>query len=811
MYVKTCSCGAMFFTGSVRKRKCDECLKSRHAQSRNIARNARIEASHVKTCAKCNIIFESSNARKLTCKSCDAVERARVENHDVQFIAVDGEGEYFFVCEPNGEIWKQHRYVLLGCGDQQVENRHGLGFEEIFSFLYDQFRQNPKAAYVGFFLGYDFTQWLKNLPEGRAKRLLTKEGIADRRREIAPHLPPFSVLYRGWEFDMLGFKRIKFRPRACECMISGCKHKNPNRWMFICDAGPFFQTTFKKVLADWPGILNDEDYALIEQGKDKRANAHLDDDMRLYNRLENKALASIMAHLNAGLVKVGVRLKANQWFGPGQVAQKWLRLQKECPLRADLIQAVPWLALERARCTYFGGWFEIFMHGIIPGTSYEYDINSAYPYIISKLPCLMHGKWEQRSRDGNTAILSETAFPAESWLGRRPRQEKYSLRLFDRSTVARMNYEALNSAIEAKSSTILPDLPENGLRMVYARLSGADPRIGTMLHRCMNGDIIRPDHTQGWFWQHELDAAQRAGLIESAEYWEWVTYYPCACKPPLRGMTGLYEHRLRVGKNTPEGKSAKLGYNSAYGKFAQTVGDNPVFGNFIYASLITAGCRAMILDAIATHPEGTAAVAMVATDGIYFTSPHPSLPLSNTELGKWDVTKRDNLTLFKPGVYWDDKAREAISEGKQAQFKSRGVNARAFSRAIEDIDLQFRAWNGSYPDDDGWPRITFPLSFSMTTCLQALRGGKWQEAGKVYEDRTSSQNSYPYGKRSPGHYDARQGIYYSAPYLTKPGNRSAPYNKQNSTAALGNESDISASVTPDGAINLLLPEALGLK
>ena len=47
-------------------------------------------------------------------------------------------------------------------------------------------------------------------------------------------------------------------------------------------------------------------------------------------------------------------------------------------------------AMEAARMTYYGGWFETFVNGVIPGTSYAYDINSAYPYAISTLPCLLH-------------------------------------------------------------------------------------------------------------------------------------------------------------------------------------------------------------------------------------------------------------------------------------------------------------------------------------------------------------------------------------------------------------------------------------
>ena len=42
------------------------------------------------------------------------------------------------------------------------------------------------------------------------------------------------------------------------------------------------------------------------------------------------------------------------------------------------------------------------------------------------------------------------------------------------------------------------------------------------------------------------------------------------------------------------------------------------------ASMVRLVARQMILDAITTHPEDAKAVAMVATDAVYFTSPGPA-------------------------------------------------------------------------------------------------------------------------------------------------------------------------------------------
>src|SRR5271166_5639590 len=142
-------------------------------------------------------------------------------NHDVHFVAIDGEG--------TGR-GTNHRYVLLGIGQNQIENPSGLVFPEIASFLYQNYLESPDAAYVGFFLGYDFTQWIKTLPQGRAWYLLSNEGIAKRTRRSHAHLGPFPVKYEGWEFDMLGMKRFRLRPES----------ETGGGWMSICDSGPFF-------------------------------------------------------------------------------------------------------------------------------------------------------------------------------------------------------------------------------------------------------------------------------------------------------------------------------------------------------------------------------------------------------------------------------------------------------------------------------------------------------------------------------------------------------------------------------------------
>lgn len=663
--------------------------------------------------------------------------KTRYNDSPTQFIAIDGEG----VTDANGE----HRYVLLGIGDQQITNPNGLEFVEICEFLWEQFLEHgtKSVAYVGFFLGYDFCQWLRKIPEERARMLLTAEGKAKRKPKSDKRPMPFPVRYGEWEFDMLGNKRFKLRKIGAK------------RWMNICDSGPFFQKSFLKVIdpAEWSDpVVSQEEFDQIAVGKARRSDAVLDRDMLHYNARENEILARVLQRLNEGFQSLDIHLRPGQWFGPGQAAQAWLDGRAITAER--LSEVTPQEVLEAARMSYFGGWFEIMAHGRIPGITYEYDINSAYPYIISQLPCLEHGEWIHRD--------SET-----QW--------------------------------------------ESPFTLVYAKVEGDNPYIGTMLHRDAKGNIFRPHKTEGWYWLHEIVAAKASGLLsKDPEIQDWWSYHPCICGAPLREVRDIYSLRKQVGKKTPLGIACKLVPNSLYGKFAQSIGE-PKFANPIYASLITSGCRTMILNAIATHPKGAKAVVMVATDGVYFTDKHPTLPISG-ELGDWDFDEKLRLTLFKPGVYWDEKARKTVAKGNTPVFKARGVSARDFGKQLNRVDMLF----DSMMDGDriNWPGVRFPTQFAMISALQALQRNDWSLAGTLIPDKEFKQSADPKTKRQDAYLEFFRGstsILRSKPRVNDPYEPSHPYEKRfGMDDPFSIENMEKPGIMPDGMVGQMIREALGI-
>jgi hypothetical protein len=717
----------------------------------------------VRACIGCGteIPYNASLQQKRCKENCGrpTPHKARDESrarHDVNFVAVDGEGvtycakcqtvkEDSLTCHCGGTKWL-HDYVLITVGDNEPlfnEDGSHLYWEEIFDYLYECFLKAPNAAYVGFFLGYDFTQWLRSLSERYAFQLLNSGAIAKRKRKKSGgNRMPFPVYVANddnewaWEIDTLSMKTFRLRPGTGENPGT----KNRNKFMVICDSGPFFQSSFLSVIESHIGtLITQEEYDAVLAGKENRSTAKLDADMIRYNALENNILSRVMRQLNEGFSSVGVRLRNDHWYGPGAAAQQWLT-NINAPTAKELKEIIPRYAFETAQKTYYGGWFEIFRHGHIPGETYEYDLNSAYPYAIANLPCLLHGTWTHED------------------------------------------------AVSA-----LPDLPEGSLRMLFVHVRGSNKVIGPLPHRTTKGRVLRPHETKGWYWEHEINAAILAGLINEIDVKEYVQYDPCDCPKPFRSIAELYQKRLRVGKNTPSGKAYKLVYNSAYGKMAQSIGE-PKYANSIYASLITSNCRTRILEAIATHENGTDAVLMVATDGVYFDTPHTGLELDKEKLGAWDETVKHNMCLFMPGVYWDDKSRQDLAEGKTVRVKSRGVAAKDLSACITSIDEQFRTMT------DEWPSLKVPILFNMTSAKLALARGKWHTAGEVILDGHRIINATPASKRVPVVY-TKDGTYRTNPYTKGAELETTPYDKsfglELETFMIGD-----AEITPDGTINL---------
>jgi len=400
------------------------------------------------------------------------------------------------------------------------------------------------------------------------------------------------------------------------------------------------------------GIGTDEELEMIRKGKSMRASFAETDDEI---RAYNALECVLLEQLMTDFRQVckETGYVPKKWQGPGHLASAMLEAHG-VPRR----ESIPILAnkdfYNLALAGYYGGRFETTAAGPVRTPIYQYDINSAYPAILKTLPCLIHGSWKQ----------SKTRPVSGLWFG--------------------------NIYFNHDAPRYLYNLP----------------------FRLKNGNIQFPKEGNGVYWSTEIEAAERAGT--NIEYKSGWVYEPhCNCQW-FSFIDSYYQQRLALGKTT-KGYVLKLAGNSIYGKIAQSIGYAP-YANPVWAGLITAGCRAMLIDA---YSQAEGQCFMLATDGL-FMSCKLDLPISN-KLGEWDETVHpDGMFIVQPGIYF-------ISD----EIKTRGVEHGRIQGMRDVFEQQFSKFYESHGIDH---TVSVPVT-NFITARQAIVRNKWQLAG-VWEETT---------------------------------------------------------------------------
>lgn len=406
------------------------------------------------------------------------------------FVGVDGEGGDV----DDGTGFSTHTYTMLRAGDEYVTG-------DWLNFLATRPRRH---IYVSYFFDYDVTMMLRDLPETSLRALVT-----------------------GQEIRHDGFK-LSYRPRK-EFVVN-----RAGREVTINDVGTFFQCRFVTALERWNiGTVVERDQ--ISEGKEDRSSfGALNAKTILYNEMECRALDQLMTKFRRTCEVIGY--VPARWQGPGQLAKAMFK-KHGIPQTKDLPEPPPGV-WEMAQAAYYGGRFETSSVGPVRGPVEGWDINSAYPYAATLLPCLVHGKW-----------------------------------------------------IPSKTINV------HGMYAVSFRHRKAGLWYGLPV-RQTDGSIRYPREGSGWYWGVELESARLLGAeIKVHHGWELVPQCDCQW---FEFMHRLYSVRKGMGKSEA-GMNLKLGMNSAYGITAQAIG-NPPYANPIWAGLFTAHTRATLNRAIAPDP-----------------------------------------------------------------------------------------------------------------------------------------------------------------------------------------------------------------
>jgi len=563
------------------------------------------------------------------------------------FLAWDGEG-----VTVDGE----HRYVLLAnsVGGSLV-NKAGLSTGEIFDFLLESKRANPKAIHIIYGGGYDFNFWMRSLSRDDVLRVYRHESVS---RQAGVRIGKYRVWWRRGKY---------FRVASGSTSVT------------VYDVLSFFQRSFVKACDEYLGERFEYRDQIVEQ-KLRRAAFGIEElpEIAEYNRAELRNLVLLAAELRKRLNKVGLR--PGRWDGPGAIAATLMSRKGIKGAKSERNEnATPEGVLSAIRFAYAGGRFECVKFGDTQLPAYEYDINSAYPHALRRVPCLAHGRWIRH--DGN------------------------------------------------------PGCREFALYHVrYSGPQGQQP--APLYRRNSRGAIAYPGTVSGWYWSPEIDATREhvkvtgRGALEVVECWEYVPDTQ-GCRDaghdpePFSWIEGYYRERQAL-KAVGDGAHVgiKLALNSLYGKLAQQVGwyrdatgrlRLPPFHELAWAGYVTSTCRAMVLRAVLSDLDS---VIAFETDAVFTTCP---LPVTiGSGLGEWEETAFSSLAYVQSGTYFGTKV-----SGDEV-VRTRGVDLGTLTRAQVSVALSSPRADGRCMD----AQLTRFVGAGLALAQDWSRWCTWQKTPK---------------------------------------------------------------------------------
>lgn len=534
-----------------------------------------------------------------------------ISSYGNYFVGVDGEGV-------------GNDYVLLDSSLSDYPRLYTgsrLTTLECLDWLWGLGKHAGYCTFILYGAGYDYNNWMRDIPFEDCKRLANGQMV------------------RVGEYLILWQQHFKFSLRRIRGEDTAQPEYNAKRYQYdriqtklgdhqedyievkFWDVLPFWQTSFVKALNM---TLKDRtiEQDLIEEGKEARGTfTHENIEwVSKYNKAECENLAHMCVELDSWFKTS--EIKPMFYNGPGSAAKAMLRTHApylhagrkisdrtkklSSKIReymfpgADDNRAM----LYRSLCAYAGALNRQLKIGYHPGLVYQYDLVSAYPSAMLKLPCLSHGHWERSS--------------------------KFDLHSFG---LWKIRYKA------TKRMKLYP-----------------------FFWRTSDGSIEYPySFEERWVHTYELAAglAVDAAGVRILDGWVW---HPGICDNPKPfwwiGSTFLQRQQYKLEGNEGASNGLKLPLNSAYGSIAQARGGTPSqppwSQQLVWAGAITAYTRARLYLAYMTNPD---AVVHMATDGIISLE---ELPLKlGTGLGEWERTELHNLTCVQYGVYvTDEKHRE---------------------------------------------------------------------------------------------------------------------------------------------------------
>lgn len=259
---------------------------------------------------------------------------------------------------------------------------------------------------------------------------------------------------------------------------------------------------------------------------------------------------------------------------------------------------VPYEVQEAAWSSYYGGRFEQLKKGFV-GNVYLYDLNSAYPDGLKKMPDITNGRWIARKSIDHKAILGFYQIVAD-----------------------------VNSGVH----------------------------VAPFPFRTKNNLLIFPyGKFQTWVTLAELKAVSSDPRIKYTitQGFQFIPNKTCDY-PFSEFITEYYNRRKQADRegNKDLAMQIKLCQNSIYGKTAEVIKTKKQMGNHfnpVFSAALTGYARAKLLEFVYEHNIESETVAF-ATDSIALQKHIPNI--HSEELGQFKLDKHGNDGLFISNGYY---------------------------------------------------------------------------------------------------------------------------------------------------------------
>ncbi len=468
------------------------------------------------------------------------------------FVAIDGEGIQ--------EGGKQKYAYLADSTGREIWEPAGIPTTRALDFLLGI---PGDSVVVGFGIGYDVEKILTDIPHGI-------------RRQIDRGSKPFWKDYKIEYWPRKKFEIWRY---------TGGKVTGHVR---IDDVLSNFGQGFEAVAKEWLGVEG----GVLAEGKARRGSFTADDldYIRRYTGEELRHLVEVVRKLKDARLSAG--FGTSNLYSPANLATELFR-------KAGVKKAISDLPPELVGPAYrafFGGRIEAVAYGTYSGRVVEFDITSAYPAALAKLPNLANGSWRK---------VSYYLGPLKTGL--------YHVRW---------------------------NFPEG--RKFYP-----------FPWRARGGRIYYPPRGEGWVWDIEIfepwnNEPDKIEILEG-----WVFDGPGEDERPFASIADTFKRRAELKKaGDPAEFPLKLAMNSAYGKLAQRKGvggEKPGYHQIAYAGLTTAITRAIVYNAVTEGFDGE--VLSFNTDAVYVTDDTGFLGRLGEELGDWKRTDYNGIQILQSGVY----------------------------------------------------------------------------------------------------------------------------------------------------------------